>query len=200
MSEEYITMSDEIMKERWVIQGPLLELNILSLVKKPKELGTKNISKEQLLENRHNFLMDIIFKIKEMYPVIEILEDDKRIGLEIELLNNDKLLTKNGLNHINMKVFINIGFKRKGRITISKFNDDIIDLNIMYVDDDYRFKHTKELKRLLNKMLKSLNGICGSIGHENVLKCIINVEQLLYDNNIYGFYNVTWNNKVKMKI
>jgi hypothetical protein len=99
-----------------------------------------------------------------------------------------------------MKVLINIGYKRQGRIMIELFNEDIIQIKIMYVDDDYKFKHTKELKKLLNKVIKSFNGICGSIGHENSLSSIIKVHQLLLDNNISGFYDIKWNNKVKLKI
>jgi flagellar biosynthesis regulator FlbT len=99
-----------------------------------------------------------------------------------------------------MKIFINIGYKRKGRMMLEIINDDIIKITVMYVDDDYRFKCTKELKKVLNKMVKLFNGICGSISHENTLSSIIKVDQLLRDNNIYGFYDIKWNYRVKSRI
>jgi hypothetical protein len=66
MTEEYITMHDDIMRHQWVTGGLLLELCILSLVAKPKNWQAKYIkekeefvspiiSKEQLLENRYAF-------------------------------------------------------------------------------------------------------------------------------------------------
>jgi hypothetical protein len=129
-----------------------------------------------------------------MKSIIEIIETDDRIETEIELLN------KNKLKLIDMKVLINIGYKREGRLMIQLFNEDIIHIKIMYVDDGYNFKNTKELRKLLNQMIKCFNGICGSIGHENDISSIISAERLLVDNNIYGFYDIKWNNKVKMHI
>ena len=211
MAKEYTTMSDEIMNQKWVIAGPLLELCILSIVTKPKKWGYKfgqlnklfikeNISKEQILENRYLFLKNIISKIEEIKTFVEIIEDHKRIDNEIKFLNEDKLLNKNKTKIIDMKIFINIGYKRQGRMMIEIINDDIVLITMIYVDDDYSFKYTKELKKLLGKMIKLFNGICGSISHENTLPSIIKVDQLLYDNNIYGFYDIKWNHNVKTKI
>jgi hypothetical protein len=190
MVEEHITMHDEIMTQKWVIQGPLLELCVLSLVTKPREWDFKsieeNISQSQVLENRYQFLKNIISKMKELSSIIEIIEDHERIYNEIKLLNEDKL--------------VNIGYKRKGRMMLKIINEDIIKITVMYVDDDYRFKSTKELKKVLNKMVKLFNGICGSISHENTLSSIIKIDQLLHDNNIYGFYDIKWNYRVKRRI
>lgn len=207
--EEYITMYDEIMSQEWVIQGPLLELDVLSLVTKPINWNDKeNISNTEVLENRNQFLIGIITKMEEIKPTVEIVEDYERIYNEIKLLNEDKLVNA-GLSYffrdkqirtktrrMEMRIFINIGYKRKGRMSLEKVNDDIIKISIMYVDDDYRFKYTRELKKLLNKMIELFNGICGSIGHENTISSIINVDQLLSDKNFRSFYVVKWNNKV----
>jgi hypothetical protein len=208
MAEEYITMHDDIKRHQWVIGGPLLELCILSLVAKPKGWGAKYIkdkeefvkpiiSKEQLLKNRYAFLKNIILKLKEMKSIMEIIESDDRIETEIELLNQNELINKDKSKVIDMKVLINIGYKREGRLMIKLCNEDIIHIKIMYVDEGYNFKNTKELRKLLNQMVKCFNGICGSIGHENDILSIINADRLLVDDNIYGFFDIKWNHKVR---
>jgi len=207
MPEEYITMNDEIMRQKWVITGPLLELCVLSLVTKPKKWRYKfaqlnklvvkeNISREHILENRYQFMKNIISKIEEIKTFVEIIEDRERIENEIKLLNENELINKNKTRIIDIKIFINIGYKRQGRMMIEIINDDIILIKMMYDDYDYNFKYKKELKKLLNKMIKLFNGICGSISHENTLSSIIKADQLLYNNNIYGFYNIKWNHNV----
>jgi len=211
MSEEYITMNDEIMSQKWVITGPLLELCVLSLVTKPKKWDYKfnqknqlyadeNISQPHILENRYQFIKNIITKIEEIKEYVEIIEDHERIDKEIKLLNENKLINKNKSRIMDMKIFINIGYKRQGRMMIEVVNKDIIKTTFMYDDNDYRFKYTKELKKLLNKAIKLFNGICGSIGHENIISSIIKEDRLLYYNNIYGFYDIKWNHNVRTKI
>ena len=210
MPNEYISMHDEIMSQKWVIGGPLLELCVLSLVTEPKSWKIKitpenidhverNISQTQILENRYQFLINIILKIKEMKPTVEIIEDYERICNEIKLINEDQLINKNKTRWIDMKIYISIGYKRPGRMMLEIISERIIKIKMMYVDDDYRFRNTKELKKLLSKMIQLFNGICGSIGHENDLSSIIKAERLPYDDNIYGFYDIKWNHKVKWR-
>jgi len=203
-NEKYITMHEEIMKQKWVISGPLLEVCVLSLVTEPKEWRSKydstkekiirpTISKADIIENRHRQLKTIVKKLREIDPTIVILETDDRINHEIEMLDKDKAIDR--WNYLDMKALINIGHERKGRIMIRLLNENIIETDIMYVDDDYGFKHTRELKKLMNKVLISTNGICGSIGHENNLSFIIQTKNL--DHNYSSFYDVKWNRKVK---
>jgi len=199
MFNEYITMHDEIISQKWVIGGPLLELSVLSLVpelKKDKNIKTNN-STYKILENRLVFLKYIFKKIKKLKPIIEIIEKDERIYHEIELLNLNKLENKNNTKIIDLKIFINIGIKRRGRIWFELKSENIIGITIMYEDHDYNFKNKKDLNKLLIKIIKYTNGICGAIGHENTISSIIKIDQLLVDNNIKGFYNIKWNHKVK---
>jgi len=190
MTENYITMHDEIMKEKWVISGPLMEVCVLSHITEPRE---QKLNDNEKIENRHNQLKTIINKLREIDSIIEILETNDRINFEIEML--EKIKNSDGSNELDIKAFINIGYKRKGRIIIKLMNERIIKTTIMYDDYDYRFKHTRKLKQLLNKTLISINGICGSIGHENDLSSIIQTEQL--HSEFSSFFDVKWNRKAK---
>jgi hypothetical protein len=196
MFNEYITMHDEIMSQKWVIGGPLLELSVLSLVPELKKDKINN-STCKIPGNRLVFIKYIYKKIKELKPVIEIIEKDERIYYEIELLNSNKLENNNKTKIIDFKIYINIGIKRKGRILLELKSENIIGITIMYEDHDYNFKNKKNLNKLLIKIIKYTNGICGAIGHENTISSIIKVDQLLVDNNIKSFYDIKWNHKVK---
>jgi len=137
-------------------------------------------------------LRNIISKTKEIKKYIKIIESQERIDNEIKLINKGKSRI------IDMKILIKIGYKRKGRMIIELINDDIILIEVMYDDYTNKFKNKKELNKLLGKMIKLFNGICGSISHENTLPSIIKADRLPFDNNIHGFYDIKWNNKVKI--
>jgi hypothetical protein len=150
-----------------------------------------NITEEDKLKNKINFLESIVFNLRKLKKYINIVENNKRIKKEIELL------AKNEIRFIDMKILINVNRERKGRMMISLKNEKIVHIKVMFVDTYYKFGHTKQMKKLLTKMIKSFNGICGSICYENDISFIISVEGLLDDGNMFDFRDLQWNHRVK---
>jgi hypothetical protein len=201
MDEKYITMHEEINRKKWPIGGPLLELCVLSLIPVPKAWKSTyiteeyvNITEEDKLKNKIGFLESIVFNLRKMQKYINIVEDNERIKKEIELL------AKNEIRLVDMRILINIDRDRKGRILMDLANEKIVHIKIVLVDTYSKFGSAKKIRKLLPKMIKSFNGICGSICYENDISAIIAVERLLQDGNIFDFRDLQWNRRVKFRM
>ena len=206
MTDNYITMNKEILAQNWVTAGPHLRLSVLSVIPTPREWSPKMIngkyirydpSLEEKLNNRIFVLQEKIKKIKSLSQVIKILEKDERIAKEVILL------CKKEIDLIDIKIRVNIGYKRKGRIMIHLIDDTIFHYNLIYIDEN-EYYCRKEAKQLFAKLMKLLKGFCGTIGLESTSADIFNIEDLLMnrgDGSVYGIEYVKWEytNKRKTK-
>jgi hypothetical protein len=202
MEDNYITMHEDLMKKDRVAYGPYLELTILSFITTPKEWITetingkhikKEISVNEVIENKINFLMEKVEKIINMDEYFETTNEMGRIGKEI------KYLCKKEIDYLDMELFINIGHKRNGRLMIELINDSIVSFNFMFIDEeDFKCRNDEEV--LLNKLIESINGFCGTIGLESNALDIFKIDDLIInigDGEHYGIENIKWNTKIK---
>jgi hypothetical protein len=205
MTENYITMNKEILAQRWVTGGPLLELSVLSVIPTPREWFPKMINDEYIkytpssdekINNKIHFLEENMVKIKSLSQTIEILENDERITKEIFYL------CKNEIRLIDIKIMVNIGYKRKGRLWIELVDDSIFLYKVMYIDEDGYYCR-KEARKLFSKLMKLLNGLCGTIGLESGPNDILKIKDLLMNRGgkgyVYGIEHVKWNSGIKRK-
>jgi len=82
--KDYVTLHEEIMKQKWVINGPLLIFSILSYI--PTIKGKKECSTEEEINNNIKFIKSIFSKMMKLSKIIKIIDDKERIYKEIEYL------------------------------------------------------------------------------------------------------------------
>ena len=77
-----------------------------------------------------------------MIPEIEIIEKIERINKGILFFCESKI------SYFDMKIYITIGYKRKGRLMIHCSGDQILEFAFMYEDNNDDFKCRNEVKEL----------------------------------------------------
>ena len=196
----YLPIHEDIMREGWCIGGPLLKLSILSYIPVPKQWKRrrdpeyKEPSPEEIINNKLLFLKENMEKIKKTIPEIEIIENEERINKEFQLLCESKI------GFLDIKIYITVGYKRKGRLMINLTGKSIIEFKFMYEDEKYKYRN--KVKKLYNKMFMLLNGFCGTIGLESNPGDIFKIDELLIqmgDGELYGIEDVKWNMKIKWR-
>jgi len=162
--------------EDWCIDGPLLELSIVSFIGNPKE----------------PFINSVLRKINNKFTGIEIVEEEEFIK------NNIRLFCNGEIECMHIKVFVNIVFKRRGYIFFEMLEKTLLHTEIYFTDDtvdNKTGKYREEVKKLWEKLIKKVNGFCGTLGLETNVKDLFQMENLTtnycYTGN-YGIENVYW--------
>jgi hypothetical protein len=187
---------DEICEEDYGAFGPQLELSVLSKIPVPSEWHGKTVNnkfieykttEEEEYSVRHNFLTMIFEKLKNL-PEIDINQDESIIPAEIISLS--KLESKS----VYIKIYINISVDRWGSITLSLLEPHLLHTHIHFLDeDDYQCRD--EIEAFMKKLMRKLNGFCGTIGLESWVEDIFKIDQLtlnIGDQSNYGIENIYW--------
>jgi hypothetical protein len=174
MGPENLSIKDEF--ENWCTDGPLLELSIVSFIGNPKE----------------PFINSILRKTSTKFTGIEIVEEEGSIK------NNIRLFCNGEIESMCIKIFVKIGFKRRGYIFFEMLDKSLLHTEVYFADDagdDENGKYREEVKNLWDKLIKKLNGFCGTVGLETNVKDLFKIENLIenycYTGN-YGIENVYW--------